>query len=209
MSMRSLSRRRLFTCSCIMVVACETAAACIAGEPRDSADVQDLLRELDHDEYPVREAAERRLRNLGPASRQPLTSALDLSSPETRYRICRVLEHLEREQLTGAWRLTRWEANGVATVGEEKGYVIFVKGGEWTMNSTRFSFRLRPWVKPKEIDWMVGKSVFRGIYVLEDDEMVLCLTKESNQPRPKEFKTEKGDGLKLHTRKRISEPAAP
>jgi uncharacterized protein (TIGR03067 family) len=124
-------------------------------------------------------------------------------------------EELERHQ--GTWRASTSVYEGQEAPAEvvrsitrtvEKDHVVWKRDGK-SFAGTRIE--LDPSRDPKAIDVIPDGGQDRGervlgIYKLEGDRLTICMA-APGQPRPKEFKAEKGSGYTLRTfiRERASE----
>jgi uncharacterized protein (TIGR03067 family) len=118
-----------------------------------------------------------------------------------------VKEELERHQ--GTWRATSSIYDGQEAPQEivrsitrtvEKDHVVWKRDGK-SFAGTRIE--LDPSRDPKTIDVIPDGGKDRGervlgIYKLEDDRLTICMA-APGQPRPKEFKADKGSGCTLRT----------
>jgi uncharacterized protein (TIGR03067 family) len=120
----------------------------------------------------------------------------------------------DAEHLQGAWEATAVEFAGEAgTAKDVKGFKVRIEGDQLALSTasgvvTKTKFKLDPSVSPKAIDLTVvegnakGKTAL-GIYAVKGDELKLCVREvPEGAGRPKDFKTEKGDGTFYATLKR-------
>lgn len=117
----------------------------------------------------------------------------------------------ELEKLQGRWKQTRCEAGGAINPPDE-----YEDGSGTTFNGNTFvvwradgtiviegTFALDPTREPKTVDWTdtfgtdAGKT-FPAIYALDGDQLIFCAGDEGR--RPTEFRTGKGEVLRIHQR---------
>jgi hypothetical protein len=108
-----------YRAACILAAAPDKALALlrerlVPASVTDLERIPPLLINLDHDQFPVREAASRELRELGPRAEPALRRALESKpSLEVRRRIDALLSHLE----TGQFSLTPGQLRQVRALG--------------------------------------------------------------------------------------------
>lgn len=107
---------------------------------------------------------------------------------------------IDRFLIQGTWELVSAADDGRAQASD--GNRIVVQGDEWTAGSLKFKYRFWATERPKRIDWVCQKQVWKGIYDLTGDTMRLCVS-PPDQPRPTEFVTKPGDRRQLHVRRRV------
>jgi uncharacterized protein (TIGR03067 family) len=126
-------------------------------------------------------------------------------------------QELEKHQ--GTWIAVSFRRDGQETPGEivrtisrivENDHVVWKRNGKSFAGTIMV---LDPGQVPKAIDVIPdggpsrGKHVL-GIYLLEDDKLTLCMA-DADQPRPREFKAEKGSRQTLMTLRREKKQSAP
>jgi uncharacterized protein (TIGR03067 family) len=118
----------------------------------------------------------------------------------------------EFQQLHGTWVVTDAEQNGQpldrikgGTLAiQDQNFVIKTKSGA----ELKGDLRIDPARKPKTMDFSHNEGALRdktweAIYALDGDDLKICYAKaDSNQDRPKEFKTQADSGLLLVVLKR-------
>ena len=114
---------------CTLLVAWQNAL--VAQEPGDTdltpqliADIRRHVRDLDADSFEAREAAQRQLWLIGPATAPFLEEALKSGSPEVRFRADALLRSIEREPLKLA----------IETFCSQPDEMIDVEQGMWLMS---------------------------------------------------------------------------
>ena len=114
----------------------------------------------------------------------------------------------DAKELQGVWQAVRLEANGEARPdGEVKELQIVFKGNEVFAvkpegEDPHLKFKVNPGKTPKTMDLTVmegsdkGKTA-AGIYSLKDGRLQVCINifGQDTSQRPKEFKTQAGDGV--------------
>jgi uncharacterized protein (TIGR03067 family) len=122
-------------------------------------------------------------------------------------------------ELQGQWQPVSIEIDGqkLDSAGL-KDQRVFIKGDEMTTTPANdiVKIKLNPGKTPAEIDFTgiagpgKGKTA-GGIYSLQNGQLTLCIPADTQRPvpRPKEFKTQKGDGLVLIILKRPPPPPTP
>jgi uncharacterized protein (TIGR03067 family) len=121
----------------------------------------------------------------------------------------------DAKDLQGEWQAVDLEAQGKKASAEEvKGFRVLIKDDEITFNprgeGRKSKFKSDPSKTPKAMDLIPqdgpgkGKGV-AGIYSLENGQLRLCVRNFGGDPteRPKEFKTQVGDGLSVMTLERV------
>jgi len=119
-------------------------------------------------------------------------------------------------ELQGQWQPISIEIDGKKLDrGAVQSQRVVIKGDEMATDPGNvIKFKLDPGKSPPEIDFTgiagpgKGKSA-GGIYSFQKGQLTLCIPADTQRqvPRPKEFKTQKGDGLVLIVLQRA--PAAP
>ena len=78
-----------------------------------------------------------------------------------------------------------------------------------TGDSRTSAFRLDPSKLPRQIDILSsGDRLVRGIYMIEEDVLAICLQQKDGEPRPASFDAPAGSGYML-LRMKLGKPAAP
>jgi uncharacterized protein (TIGR03067 family) len=114
------------------------------------------------------------------------------------------------DALQGKWRVERAEANG-KKIDDEAGNIVIIKGNTLDYGDEKrvAPFEIDPTTKPKSINLKqrLDAFVYEGIYKIEGDTLVLCLSKDigEERKRPSEFSTKPGSLTYLIVLKRISE----
>lgn len=119
----------------------------------------------------------------------------------------------ELDLLKGDWLVVSSERNGESS-DRNKGDVLTIVGDKLTIKAQereiKGTVKLDPAKKPKSIDLAIDEGgqqmTIQGIYVLEKDELKLCMAPPGNQERPKEFVTKAGEDrvlLKLKREKKV------
>jgi uncharacterized protein (TIGR03067 family) len=121
----------------------------------------------------------------------------------------------DTRDLQGTWQIVELEANGAKKSAEEiQGWkVIFENDEMWVVKPSgkdpKLQFKLDPTKGPKTIDLIVqeGKDkgkVAPGIYAFGNGQLRLCINIFGHLSfRPREFKTQEGDGVGFATLKRV------
>jgi uncharacterized protein (TIGR03067 family) len=108
-------------------------------------------------------------------------------------------------RLQGAWAIDSVEVEGIPFA-EEKLHEarLFVHGERYSFRfkgiELEMTYRLDAATSPRAIDLTVAAGpdkgkVFRGIYKLEDDRLIICRTTEPEEDRPTTFSTRPNSGL--------------
>ena len=117
---------------------------------------------------------------------------------------------LKRHQ--GTWDVVKFVRNGEDSPADLVASIVRIVDGDhvvWRRDGKSFSgstIVLDPTADPKTIDILADggpardKRV-RGVYKLEDDKLTIC-TSDPDEPRPKDFKAEKGSKQTLMVFKR-------
>jgi uncharacterized protein (TIGR03067 family) len=172
------------------------------GELPATTEIDRLIRQLGSEKFKAREAATKRLGELGEAAAGALREAAAHSDDaEIRGRAEGLLADLDRKdyaKLQGTWELVEVRSGRTATSVAGLGGMGLVADGErveiWLSDAQqRFVCRLDPVRRPKAIDCLrvsEGRSfvVWRGIYALEGDRLRVCYTRRRRE-RPTEFNT--------------------
>jgi uncharacterized protein (TIGR03067 family) len=118
----------------------------------------------------------------------------------------------DAEKLQGTWKVVSVEEEGRKPAPAEQSKVqkIVIKNDKLTLIgkdlNRETTFQVDVAKTPRTIDLTVkmdDKAVaLPGIYLLEGDDLKLCLAAEPGAKRPTEFKTEKGAGVGLFVLKR-------
>jgi uncharacterized protein (TIGR03067 family) len=149
-----------------------------------AAEIDQLVRQLGSPQFEEREAAVRRLEDVGEPALEPLRKAMSSMDPEVRRRARALVESIESrdyQKLVGTWECVP-EGSPRLVVGDG-GRIVFVRGTRTVM-----TFILTPLENPKGIDFHVrGQLVVRGLYALKGDELQLCLPTREERRRPKAF----------------------
>jgi uncharacterized protein (TIGR03067 family) len=113
------------------------------------------------------------------------------------------------ESLAGAWKVSAAVVNG-AEFEDAKEWKFTFKGEMLTRKSAdgeeTYSFKLDPSKKPAEVNFVPdqgdnkGKTL-KGIYVLKDGELKICLVLSPDAKRPSEFVSKDGEEQVLLTLK--------
>ena len=78
-----------------------------------------------------------------------------------------------------------------------------------TGDSRTSAFRLDPSKLPRQIDiFSSDDRIVRGIYMIEEDGLAICLQQKDGEPRPASFDAPAGSGYML-VRMKLARPAAP
>jgi hypothetical protein len=138
----------------------------------DTPDIPRLIQQLGSPEFSEREAASKRLEDIGaPALDALRKAARDSDDPEIRSRASRILTALtqhDQDQLQGTWDCSLDEATRLVFA---KDHVTFARD-----IATTFTYRLSTVGNLRAIDFLNrGQVVLAGIYVLKGDELELCL----------------------------------
>jgi uncharacterized protein (TIGR03067 family) len=175
-----------------------------------------LIRQLGSEKFRVREAATKRLGELGEAATGALREAAAHSEDaEVRGRAEGLLADLDRKdyaKLRGTWDLVEVHSGRMANPVAGVGGMGLVADGErvemWLSDAQqRFVCRLDPVRRPKTIDCVrvsEGRSfvVWRGIYALEGDRLRVCYSRRRRE-RPTEFNSSADSGSTLCTFERV------
>ena len=108
----------------------------------------------------------------------------------------------EREKFQGVWHVVTYEVDGKAFDSD------LIKRFEWnfdlekvtvTANSQEreSTYTINPSASPKTIDLVWQNKVTVGIYELREGKLKLCLAREGEKKRPKEFVSEERSGVSL------------
>jgi uncharacterized protein (TIGR03067 family) len=121
----------------------------------------------------------------------------------------------ETPKVEGRWKVVSVEVAGAAAPGLEGAELVFAEGKKsFTLPDKRVekgTYRLDATKKPKEIDSTTeGRGgVEKGIYVIEDDTLKLCLATQGG-PRPTEFATKpRTDQILIVLRRADDSPTVP
>ena len=123
--------------------------------------------------------------------------------------------------LAGTWEVVSIVDDG-ETIGEELIKAKLAKNGRIrvanrsieivnpeTGDSRTSAFRLDPSKLPRQIDIISSDDrIVRGIYMIEEDGLAICLQQKDGEPRPASFDAPAGSGYML-LRMKLAKPAAP
>jgi uncharacterized protein (TIGR03067 family) len=173
----------------------------------DKRKVQQLIEQLDNDDFAKREQASNELKALGRAIVPQLEAALDRTkSPEARRRLVQLLEPYrvrvltDLEKLQGTWKLVEAHMYGKKAAARDlptkdiayRPHTLAVDGHKiemhLNMGHTGGVFELDTTKKLKEItiNWLIQ---WPAVYKLEGDTLTICFHENANLPRPDEFRT--------------------
>jgi uncharacterized protein (TIGR03067 family) len=122
----------------------------------------------------------------------------------------------DRKELQGEWQAVEVQQEGEKAPAEYvKKFRVVIKNGEITFSppkggSRKSNFKLDPSMSPKAIDFAPldgkhkGKTV-PGIYALDGVTLKICVgnSEDDIKARPREFRTQEGDGLGLLILERV------
>jgi uncharacterized protein (TIGR03067 family) len=110
-------------------------------------------------------------------------------------------------QILGTWKSVRYEKDGRVDPLGSGGKAVFEDNDAVIHSLPFFSYELDPQQTPKHFTSTATKAIYR----LQGDSLTICMTTSSDEPRPTEFATQKGDGRVLMVFKRASplDPDAP
>ncbi len=120
----------------------------------------------------------------------------------------------DQERLQGTWKIIAAESKGEKVPTKELGELFLIFDGDTIQvqedkkKQDRYSFRLNPERKPKEIDFSYTKGPKKGrtdraIYLFQGDLLTFCIQEDATQARPKEFNTEPDTALSLVVLERV------
>jgi uncharacterized protein (TIGR03067 family) len=120
----------------------------------------------------------------------------------------------DKERLQGTWKVIAAESKGEKVPAKDLGdlFLIFeddtIQVQEDNKKQERYSYRLAPDRKPKEINFAYTKGPKKGrtdraIYLLQGDRLTFCIQEDESQPRPKVFNTEPDTALSLVVLERV------
>ena len=123
--------------------------------------------------------------------------------------------------LAGSWEVVSIVDDG-ETIGKELIRAKLAKDGRIRVANRSFeivnpetgdgrtsAFRLDPSKLPRQIDILSsGDRLVRGIYMIEEDGLAICLQQKDGEPRPASFDAPAGSGCML-LRMKLVKPAAP
>lgn len=120
----------------------------------------------------------------------------------------------DKERLQGTWKVIAAESKGEKVPAKELNdlFLIFeddmIQVQEDKKKQDRYTYRLTPDRKPKEIDFAYTKGPKKGrtdraIYLFQGDRLTFCIQEDEAQPRPKEFNTEPDTALFLVVLERV------
>jgi uncharacterized protein (TIGR03067 family) len=120
----------------------------------------------------------------------------------------------DRERLQGTWKIIAAESKGEKVLSKDLGELFLIFDGdsiqveEDKKKQDRYSFRLNPERKPKEIDFSYTKGpkngrTDRAIYLFQGDRLTFCIQEDATQPRPKNFNTEPDTAFSLVVLERV------
>jgi uncharacterized protein (TIGR03067 family) len=120
----------------------------------------------------------------------------------------------DKERMQGTWKVIAAESKGEKVPAKELSdlFLIFeddtIQVQEDKKKQDRYTYRLMPDRKPKEIDFAYTKGPKKGrtdraIYLFQGDRITFCIQEDEGQPRPKEFNTEPNTALFLVVLERV------
>jgi len=120
----------------------------------------------------------------------------------------------DKERLQGTWKVIAAESKGEKVSAKDLGDLFLIFDGDTIQvqedkkKQDRYSYRLTPDRKPKEIDFAYTKGPKKGrtdraIYLFQGDRLTFCIQEDESQPRPKEFNTEPDTALFLVVMERV------
>jgi uncharacterized protein (TIGR03067 family) len=120
----------------------------------------------------------------------------------------------DKERMQGTWKVIAAESKGEKVPAKELAdlFLIFeddtIQVQEDKKKQDRYTYRLTPDRKPKEIDFAYTKGPKKGrtdraIYLFQGDRLTFCIQEDEGQPRPKEFNTEPDTALFLVVLERV------
>lgn len=197
-----------------LVLAVPAACGIAPAETTRFERISQLVRQLGHEDYSVREAATRELVEIGEPALAVLQSAAAADDdPEIRWRAAAAAQTVSGraraaatrkalEELQGAWTLVSFEADGKQTLGEDKSYIFAFRGDKWSIHvggrlsqgGTVASIEVKE--KFNAIDLAITEGGGVGvtaisIYAVEGNTLKYLNCAE---PRATEFTTRPGDG---------------
>jgi uncharacterized protein (TIGR03067 family) len=121
-------------------------------------------------------------------------------------------ESKDEDRIQGTWKVVEVEEKGRQRFAEDiKDSKLIVKGDQMDFvrgaETVRVSFRLDPASNPKAIDLEEAKrGTLRGIYLLEDDKLTMCISfalGAEGKKRPSQFKATRENRLTLMVFQRV------
>jgi uncharacterized protein (TIGR03067 family) len=120
----------------------------------------------------------------------------------------------DQERLQGTWRIIAAESTGERVPSKDLGELFLIFDGdsiqvqEDKKKQDRYTFRLNPERKPKEIDFSYTKGPKKGrtdraIYLFQGDRLTFCIQEDETQARPKDFNTEPNTALSMVVLERV------
>jgi uncharacterized protein (TIGR03067 family) len=120
----------------------------------------------------------------------------------------------DQERLQGTWRIIAAESKGEKVASKDLGELFLIFDGdsiqveEDKKKQDRYTFRLNPERKPKEIDFSYIKGPKKGrtdraIYLFQRERLTFCIQEDETQGRPKDFNTEPNTALSLVVLERV------
>ena len=120
----------------------------------------------------------------------------------------------DKERLQGTWQIIAAESKGEKVPAKDLGELFLIFDGdsiqvqEDKKKQDRYTFRLNPERKPKQIDFSYTKGPKKGrtdraIYLFQGDRLTFCIQEDETKDRPKEFNTERETALFLVVLERV------
>jgi len=176
--------------------------------------VSQLIRQLGHEDYDLREAASRELIEIGePALPELQSAAATNADPEVRWRAEQIAQTVvgriraattkkALEALQGTWYLVSYEVDGKQIRGEDKTFIFTVKedkwssqvGGQLAQAGTIASIEVKEGFSLIDLPITQGGNIgvtATSIYAIEGNTLKYL---NSAAPRATEFITRPGDG---------------
>jgi uncharacterized protein (TIGR03067 family) len=120
----------------------------------------------------------------------------------------------DKERLQGTWQIVAAESKGEKVPAKDLGELFLIFDGdsiqvqEDKKKQDRYTFRLNPERKPKEIDFSYTKGPKKGrtdraIYLFQGDRLTFCIQEDETKGRPTDFKTEPKTELSMVVLERL------
>jgi uncharacterized protein (TIGR03067 family) len=203
---------RSFIVTCLLLVLGLPAVASAEAPAPSAAEIDRLIQQLGSHRFAERGAATKALDSVGEAALPALRrAAKEDADAEVRRRAGQLVNRFDLRQRLGTWRIESIVFGGEVvqrlpgsidectfTAHGVESTLLFGKGG-CQVDALATPQQITVVVKYRDIwgDDVVLSRTYRGIYRVEEDELVRCFDRARTSRRPTRFKSEPGSHIVL------------